>query len=68
MAGNLPPMEVDGKEAVQVFNQATGELIYALRPPAGSFTPFVFDREGIYLVKRLKPDGSVMTIGDLKVG
>ena len=67
-AGNLPPMEVDGKEAVQVFNQATGELIYALRPPAGSFTPFVFDREGIYLVKRLKPDGSVMTIGDLKVG
>ncbi|MCB0658526.1 MAG: alkaline phosphatase D family protein [Saprospiraceae bacterium] len=48
--GYLDPVEVDGNQLVKVFDDTNGELIYALRPQAGSFRPFIFDTLKTYRV------------------
>lgn len=43
--GYLPTLKITGLDnpVVQVFNQRTGELVYALRLPATTFSPMVFE-------------------------
>jgi phosphodiesterase/alkaline phosphatase D-like protein len=56
-AAHLPTLYFSGvrNPLVQVFDDATGELIYNLRPPAGSFQPHVF-ASGKYTVKVSDPE------------
>ena len=46
----LDPIQLDGQTLVKVIDQDSGELLYALKPKAGMFRPFVFQEEGNYNV------------------
>ncbi|MEM1355167.1 MAG: discoidin domain-containing protein [Planctomycetota bacterium] len=56
-AGYLPMLQISGLErpVVHVINQQTGELVYALRLPATTFSPMVFE-QGRYNVIISDPD------------
>ena len=57
MAGHLPEVSVDGvrNAVLQVYNQKTGELVYALRLTTNHVKPWVFE-PGTYTVKLGDPD------------
>lgn len=46
----LEDVAVNGKQVVKVIDADTKTLVYALRPPAGTFRPFVFDTTRTYQV------------------
>lgn len=57
----LPELQVEGlsNPVVQVFNEANGELEYALRINGNQFTPKVFDPEATYRLRVGEPDRDV---------
>lgn len=67
IAGYLPDMNVPDGAYIQLFNEKTGELVYAIRPPAGSFSAKVFDDAVSYSIKMISPDGKVEEKGGLRV-
>ena len=52
VAGTLPPLGVTGKEVVKIFNENSGELVYAICPEEGTFEPFVFDVSTTYRIEK----------------
>ncbi len=56
-AGHLPRLEIAGTSdpLVQVVEEATGELLYGIRPAAGPFRPFVF-KPGKHAVRVSDPE------------
>lgn len=57
VAGHLPPLAITGVQqpVVEVFDAATGELVYALRVSAPTFRPHVF-APGKYTVRVSDPE------------
>lgn len=67
-SGQLPELSVEGVEnaVVQVYDQATGELVYALRLQGARVAPWVF-ADGLYTVRLGDPDRNLWkTFKDLK--
>jgi alkaline phosphatase D len=52
---------VEGGQVVEVIDEATNELVYAWRPPAGTFTPTV-PAPGVYTVRRYDPETKKETV------
>jgi hypothetical protein len=57
-AGYLPELQVNGlsNPVVQLYNESTGELEYAIRIKNERFKPKVFDSESTYRVRVGEPD------------
>lgn len=57
-AGYLPELRVKGlaEPVVQIYNEKTGEMEYALRIKGDRFTPKVFDSQSTYRVRLGEPD------------
>jgi hypothetical protein len=55
---HLPEIRVEGMvdPVVQLFEQQTGDLVYALRINGQTFRPKVFDKEGRYTLRIGEPD------------
>ena len=64
--GNLQAIEVDGTALIRVFEQESGELQYALKPPKGTFTPFVFDNSKTYEIELVAVGAAVKRLPNLK--
>ena len=67
-AAHLPTLKIMGAKnpVVQVFEEKSGELVYALRLNGATFRPHVF-ATGSYLVKVLDPDaGRVKTLAGVE--
>jgi len=62
-AARLPLVEVTGMEnpALEVIDETTGEILYALRLKGKSFRPKVFDAAKTYTLKIGDPDTGVFT-------
>ncbi len=60
-AGYLPELQVTGltEPVVQIYNEQTGELEYALRMKGNSFRPKIFDTESTYRLRIGEPDRNV---------
>ena len=58
IAGNLAAVELSGDDLLKVYQENTDELLYALKPVKGSFSPFVFDTEQSYRLEIIAKDGS----------
>lgn len=56
--GYLPEIRVEGLEnpVLQLYNEETGQLEYALRIQGNRYTPKVFDPRGTYTVRIGEPD------------
>ncbi|MEO0338524.1 MAG: twin-arginine translocation pathway signal protein [Bacteroidota bacterium] len=52
--GYLDPIEVDGETLVAIYQEDSGELVYALKPPKGAFEPFVFESSATYFIEASK--------------
>ena len=66
-AGYLEALSVDGTEVLKVYEAETDEFIYAIRPIAGSFKPFVFKTGNTYRVEKWKGKEIMERLEDLKV-
>ena len=57
-AGYLPELQIEGLEEplIEVYNQQTGELEYALRIQNSSFKPQIFDNQVSYRIRIGEPD------------
>lgn len=65
--GYLDPIEVDGETLVAVYQEERNELLYALKPPKGTFEPFVFSKSGTYSIKTSKGPQLLETKKGLKL-
>ena len=67
IAGYLPPIEVDGEELIKLYDEQSEELIYAIRPPKGSFRAKVFDAYTSYRLERFKDGVSGNMLTEMKI-
>lgn len=67
IAGYLPPIEVDGEELIKLYDEQSEELIYAIRPPKGSFLAKVFDAYTSYRLERFKDGVLEESLNKMKI-
>ena len=67
IAGFLPEINIKEGEFIQLFNEQTSELIYAIRPPVGKFRAKVFEENGVYKILKLKKGKVVEERNGLKI-
>ncbi len=65
--GFLKKIKVNGNEVLKLFSENSGELIYAINPPAGEFRPMVFDNNISYKIQKLNGEVIAEELTGLKI-
>lgn len=52
IAGHLPPLQIEEGDLVKVFKGEDKTFLYAIKPKAGKFEPFIFEKKGTYKVEQ----------------
>ena len=66
--GKLPAIKIEEGEFIQLFDETSNELIYAIRPPIGDYQAKVFDKNKVYKIVKLKGREIIEEFGGLKIG
>ncbi len=67
VAGYLPEINIEAGEYIQLINEGSNELIYAIRPPVGKFSAKVFDKNISYKLIKLKNGENLQELVGLKI-